>query len=334
MALPGEDDLDVEVIDGDDLPDVDDDISDDELEGDEDDLDIEIVDATPEADRGKPTRAEAGEPDIPTDDEVKKYGQRAQDRIKQLKYEYHTERRTREEAARRENEAINFAKAALVENQKLKAALQQGEVQLVTQSKAGAEAALREAEIAYTQAHEAGDTEKMLDAQKKIAQATVSLNAVATYRPQYQQPAQPTTQQQVQPQPPAQRQPAAPAQPQTSNKTADWLSRNRWYSKDPEMTRFAQGVDERLRFQDGVDPKVDEDRYWSEVDKAMRSKFPERFEGTGEKPPARRTKVAGGTRTPKGKTTKVTLTQDEAAVAKRMGVSLKEYARQKQLLEG
>ena len=307
------DELDIDVIDDDD---------EDGIE----EPDIEIVDDTPEADRGKRLRADGDKPDIPTDDDIARYGKRAGDRIKTLKYEYHTERRTREAQGRERDEAVNFAKRQMEENARLKAALQQGEVQLVSQSKTGAEASLRAAEGEYRRAYEEGDAEKMLDAQKKIAQATVSLNAVATYRPQYQRPAQ-NSQQPVQTAPQPQRSQEAPAQPRTSDKTSDWLRRNSWYGKDPEMTRYAQGVDERLRFQDGVDPSVDEDRYWKEVDTAVRKTFPERFPGS-EKPRGRSI-VAGASRTPSARSSKVTLTQSEVGLAKRMNLTTEQYARSK-----
>jgi len=311
------DELDIDVVE-----------DDSEIEGDIDEPEIEIVDDTPEADRGKKLRSDHDTPDIPNDDDISQYGKKAADRIKALRYEYHTERRTREAQARERDEAVNFARRQMEENARLKNALQHGEVQLVTQSKAGAEASLRAAETEYRSAFDEGDAEKMLDAQKKIAQATVSLNAVATYRPQYQTVAQPNASQQpVQAAPQQQRTQPQAAQPQTSTKTADWLSRNSWYGKDPEMTRYAQGVDERLRFQDGVDPRVDEDRYWKEVDQAVRKTFPERFTGTDK--PRGRSIVAGASRTPSSRSNKVTLTQSEVGLAKRMGLTTEQYARSK-----
>ena len=61
-----------------------------------DSFDIEVVDDTPEEDQGKPRRAEDAEPQIPSDDEVEKYSEGVQKRIKQLKFEFHEERRAKE----------------------------------------------------------------------------------------------------------------------------------------------------------------------------------------------------------------------------------------------
>ena len=63
-------------------------------------FELEIVDDTPEEDRNKPRRPEDAEPQIPEDDEIANYSENVQKRIKQLKFEYHEERRRKEEASR------------------------------------------------------------------------------------------------------------------------------------------------------------------------------------------------------------------------------------------
>ena len=73
-------------------------------------FDIEIVDDTPEEDR-VPKRKETSEADTDTDndDEIKNYSEGVQKRISKLKYEFHEERRAKEEAARLREEAVKFA---------------------------------------------------------------------------------------------------------------------------------------------------------------------------------------------------------------------------------
>ena len=83
-------------------------------------LEVDIVDDTPEADKGKPRRAEDAEPQIPEDDEIANYSENVQKRIKQLKYEFHEERRRKEEASRLQDEAVNYARKVYEENQKLR----------------------------------------------------------------------------------------------------------------------------------------------------------------------------------------------------------------------
>jgi hypothetical protein len=92
------------------------------------------------------------------------------------------------------------------------------------------------------------------------------------------------------------------------------------------MTSLAVGLHHKLLKQ-GVDPKSDE--YYEKIDSRMREVFPENFEGdetTVEKPKPRSNVVAPATRSTAPK--KVTLTQTQVALAKRLGVPLEEYAKQ------
>ena len=98
-------------------------------------LEVEVVDDTPEEDKNRPPRTEGTKPDIPEDDEIAKYKGDAQKRIKQLKYEYHEERRAKEAAEREKNEAVKHAERILQENNKLRKTIDDGEAVLVEQVK-------------------------------------------------------------------------------------------------------------------------------------------------------------------------------------------------------
>ena len=63
-------------------------------------LEIEVVDDTPEEDR-RPKKSKDADSKVDNDDvdqEISDYSQRAADRINQIKYEYHEERRAKETA--------------------------------------------------------------------------------------------------------------------------------------------------------------------------------------------------------------------------------------------
>ena len=135
-----------------------------EIDMSNEEVEIEIIDDTPEKDRNKPKRAENLDPQIPDDDEISKYSGDVQKRIKQLKYEYHEERRQKEEASRTREEAINAASKLMEENKNLRKTLDDGEGILVEQAKGRVEAQLSRAKQEYKEAYESGDPDKLIEA--------------------------------------------------------------------------------------------------------------------------------------------------------------------------
>ena len=97
-------------------------------------VEVEVVDDTPLEDRNRPKRTEGTQPDIPDDDEINSYKGDVQKRIKQLKFEYHEERRQKEEAKRTSDEAVAHAQRLVEENKKLRKTLDDGESVLVSSS--------------------------------------------------------------------------------------------------------------------------------------------------------------------------------------------------------
>ena len=85
-----------------------------------------------------------------------------QKRIKQLKFEYHEERRRKEEAARLQEEALRYAQQVKAENEKLRKTLEEGEGVLVNQAKGRVAAELDKAKAAYKAAYELGDSDALI----------------------------------------------------------------------------------------------------------------------------------------------------------------------------
>ena len=156
-----------------------------ETEQEEDDgFEIEVVDDTPEEDKGKPRRAEDAEPQVPSDDEVEKYSEGVQKRIKQLKFEFHEERRRKEEAARLQDEALRYAEQMQEENEQLRKTLEEGEGVLVNQAKGRVTAEIDKAKIAHKTAYESGDPDALIEAQAKLSELQVEKSKYDSYRPQ------------------------------------------------------------------------------------------------------------------------------------------------------
>lgn len=283
-----------------------------------DDFEIEVVDDTPEFDRGKPRRANDSEAQIPDDDEIQSYSEGVQKRIKQLKFEYHEERRRKEEAARLQEEALRYAQQVKAENENLRKTLAEGEGVLVNQAKGRVAAELDKAKAAYKAAYESGDSDALIDAQERLSALQAEKMRYDSYRPQQRQQQAPQPQY-AQPQ---------PRVPRPDDKALDWAKKNPWFEQDSEMTGYAYGLHEKL-VRSGVDPRSDE--YYNQIDRAVRRVFPDRFDG-GKIEEAAPHRQAGNVVAPaarSGKTPrKVQLTSTQVALAKRLGLSNEQYAAQ------
>lgn len=291
----------------------------------EDDLEIEVQDDTPEPDKGKPKAAEV-EPEPKAagadDDDLEGYSESVKKRINKLKFDYHAERRAKEEAARLREEAIAYAEKVRKENEELRKAYAEGESVLVNQTKARLESELASAKIAYKQAYESGDADAVLAAQEKLLKLQVEHDRVSNYKPRGAQDVATAPARQPAPQ-------AAPRVAKPDEKAMKWAEKNSWFMKDKAMTGFAMGLHEDLVAQ-GIDPTSD--LYYSRIDDAVRRTFPDRFEdgSTEEKAPRRQ---AGPVVAPAARSTKaprkIVLTSTEVALAKRLGVPLRAFAAQK-----
>jgi hypothetical protein len=272
---------------------------------------IEIVDDTPEEDRG---RAPAEPPEEVTEDELASYDEKVQKRIKKFTRGYHDERRAKEQAQREREAAETLARQVLDENRKLQEQLASGSKEYITQAQQMAEGELSAAKRAYREAYEEGDADKIVAAQEAIAKATLKIDKASAMKPLQ------VVEKDVQ----------LSQQPRVDARVAEWQSKNQWFGKNRAMTAFALGLHAELVEEKGVDPSSD--RYYQEIDRTMRAKFPESFgsieEPVEEEAPRRAkpaTVVAPAARsTPPNR---IRLTQSEVAIAKRLGVPLELYAK-------
>jgi hypothetical protein len=295
-------------------PDTQDVVSDDKFE-------IEIVDDTPEGDRGRPRKAEDAAPEIFNDDELDKYSEGVQKRFKKMTYEANEQRRNKEEAIRLREEALKYAESIKAENERLRKTLEHGEETLVTQAKGRVQAELDRAKVAYKEAIDAGDSDLILEANDKVTALRIEADKINSYRPQKR----PASQVQA-----PQYQQQAPARPQPDARAIEWAKQNTWFEnpETPEMTGYAYGVHQKL-VESGIDPNTDQ--YYTQIDKAMRQVFPDKFDdGQVEvQAPQRQggSVVAAPSRTTK-KSRTVRLTSTQASLAKRLGLSNEQYAAQ------
>jgi hypothetical protein len=298
-----------------------------------DKFEVEIEDDTPPEDRGRKPMKEPVED--PTDDELASYDEKVQARIKKFTRGYHDERRAKEEALREREAAEAYAKQVYEENKRLQQQLSHGSKVFIEQSQTTAEVELVNAKKAYKEAYEAGDVDALAEAQATIAKATLKMDKASGMKPievddrEFEAP----TKQQA---------------PRVTPRTQKWVDSNSdWWGKDEEMTMAAMGIDKRLQREYGAE-YVGTEEYFKTIDKTMRKRFPEHFESDqsyeeddsstrksepvdeDDETPRRATRitspVAPATRsTPPNR---IKLKASEAAIARRLGVPLEEYAKQ------
>ena len=294
----------------------------------EEEFELEIEDDTPELDRGrKPLPKEVRE-ELENDD-LEKYSEDAQAKLRALNKVWHDERREKEQALRERQAAEELAQRMYQENKQLKSKLSNGEQSYLNTYKSAAELELNAAKRAYKEAYDMGDADRLVEAQQQIADANYKLRRAEEYVPSRHE-----EETEVQSVPEAQ-------VPRPDQRTIAWQERNDWFGKDEEMTSLALGLHQKLVKQYGASyPSTDE--YWQKVDDTMRRRFPDYFEDDqqqeDEAPRTRpqrvervSTVVAPATRSSPSK--KVKLKQSEVNIAKRLGLTPEQYVREKLRME-
>jgi hypothetical protein len=288
-----------------------------EVQEQEKEFEFEIEDDTPPEDRGRQPMPKEIVEELEKD-ELEEYSDKVKTRLLQMKKVWHDERREKEAALREQQEAVALAQKFMQENQSLKSKLTEGEKSLVMTATSAAELEMNMAERAYKEAYEAGDSEKLMEAQKKLLTATNRLERLKGYTPPPQEAPQQVQSQPVQP-------------PPLEPRTAKWRQENTWFGTDPEMTALALGLHQKLESEKGVQ-FVGTDEYWSVVNNTMKRRFPEYFETQEEPKSSERTEikpatvVAPATRSTAPK--KVKLSQSQMSLIKKLGITPEQYAKE------
>ena len=251
-------------------------------------------------------------------DEVKEYSEGVQKRIAKLT-------RKMREAERQKEEAIAFADATHKQKNELEGRLSKLDKSYTSEFETRVKTNMSAARQALKTAIESQDVEGQIAAQEQIANLTMdgarlrAMKVAAESKPKEVN----VTPQQTR-------------SPQTDPMAEAWASDNPWFGNDSAMTYTAFDIHKALVEKEGYDPKSRE--YYQEVDKRIRVEFPHKFDkiegqSTERAKPAQN--VASAKRSSStGRRKTVRLTQSQVAIAKRLGVPLEEYAKQKQITEG
>ena len=295
-------------------------------------FEVEIENDTPRRDRGR--KPDETPPEDPTEDELSEYDERVQARIKKFTRGYHDERRAKEEALREREAAEKMTKQLWDQNRRLQEQVSLGSRAYIEQSKSSAEMEFENAKKKYKEAYESGDSDAVVDAQAEVSRATLNLDKVQNMRPLQAEENNVQIQQR------------STNQPAVSQRDESWMQKNTWFGTDPEMTASALGLHQKLAKEHGAN-FVGSDDYYKRVDATMRRRFPEYYDDSQsyeddapskkasepvyeDEPPRRATKPANVV-APASRSTppnRIRLKASEAAIARRLGVPLEEYAKQ------
>ena len=253
------------------------------------------------------------------DDELDQYSENVQKRIKKLTA---ARRKAEEEAAA----AVQYIQQVQSENENIKQRLKTIDKGYVSEYEGRITSQEAQAKRALAEAHEAGDYEKVADAQSAIAQIAIEKERLRLQKARSEQD-------QEQAEVPQQAQPQAQPQPQQERdpKLEAWLSKNTWFGKDSVMTGAARALHETLVAEEGFDPRTDE--YYAEIDKRMRRELPNKFQGD-KKNVQSVTPAGSGTRSLKsGRKKSVELNPGQVALAQKLNIPLEKYAAEVAKLE-
>ena len=244
-----------------------------------------------------------------------------QARIKKLRFEFHEERRAKEEAKREAEEAARFAKSRDEELARLRKMVKDGESVLYEQATGRIDAQINSAKREYREAYEAGDSEKLAEASAKIAGLEAEKQRVRSFGEEIKRrKPEESSREQI----PAPKREVRPEVPKPSARAMTWAEENSsWFQVDNAMTGYAFGLHENL-VKAGVQP--DSEEYYRQIDENMRKTFPNKF--SAEKETSRQkpgTVVAPAERSAKKPRT-VRLTQTQVRLAEKLGLTKQQYA--------
>ena len=274
-----------------------------------------VVEQEPKEDVSRETSEVKAEttPEEKKEEELDSYSKGVQQRIKKLTEKYRQEERDK-------GEALRVSQQLLEENKKLKARVQNLDTGYVAEYGNRITSQSEAAKRMYKEAYDAGDTDKMVQAQEMLSQIAVDKQRYNTAKARVEQQAKvPAQRPQQQPQ-------AQQPQAQPDPRAKEWASQNDWFGSDKIMTTAAFTLHNILTNEEGFDPKSEE--YYSEIDKRLRSEFPQKFQ-TKKSTGGTQVASAGNSASRNTKTGRrtVKLSPSQVAIAKKLGVPLEQYAK-------
>jgi len=279
---------------------------------------VETKDSSSQPQETGDEKQEASDEKDAKDLELENYSKDVQRRIAKLTGKWR-------EAQRQRDEAIEFARLQKKQREELSKKYSSVEQAGVKDREERIKSGLLAAQTKLATARANDDVAAEVEAQKEIARLGYEESRLAEAK----ELAESTKQTEVK----AEEMPAF-NQPQPQQQNVDpraeaWGAKNKWFGTDTAMTYTAFDIHNKLEAE-GYDANSDD--YYAEIDKRIRLEFPHKFATTTDTT-AQTTKpvqtVASATRSTKSGRKTISLTPSEVAIAKKLGVSLEDYAKQK-----
>ena len=236
------------------------------------------------------------------------------------------------EAERREEAATVYAKSVLAEKEQLNSRLTKLDTGFVSEKEGRIKSGMEAAVSKLAKAREDGDLKAEVAATAEISRLGYEEARLADLKSRQadqkaDQAVQMEKQQQYQPVEEPRR---------VDSRARDWAQKNAtWFNRDLIMTEGAKVIHRQLTEIEGYDPNTDADEYYAEVDRRIRVEFPHKFDIVSDSTNKPTQTVASATRSSKtsGRKT-VKLSPSQVAIARKLGVPLKDYAEQLKITEG
>jgi len=262
---------------------------------------------------------EKTEDDDSKDDGLDKYSKNVQRRIKKLLDRI-------EKTEQREQEAIRFAESAKKKYEDYENKIKSLDENYLTEYETRVQSQIEQAKKAYSDALYNNDVNAQVEAQRALTRLAIEEERAIASKSQREQLLKQQEGLMAEKQP----QQTAPKQPDP--RAEQWAENNKWFGTDEAMTFTALAHHKKL-LREGYDPKSDE--YYEEINSYMKEQFPNRFEQTSQKEEVKEEvkekapqTVAGTSRTSKSSgSKKVKLTPSQVAIAKKLGLTLEQYAK-------
>tara|TARA_R100000482_G_scaffold69231_1_gene26067 strand:- start:19 stop:945 length:927 start_codon:yes stop_codon:yes gene_type:complete len=262
----------------------------------------------------KSTEEDSG--DDSKDDGLDKYSKNVQRRIKKLLDRV-------EKTEKREQEALRFAESAKKKYEEYEKKIKSLDENYISEYETRVKSQIEQAKKAYQDALYNNDVNAQVEAQRSLTRLAIEEERAIASKQQREQLLK--QQEGLMAEKPKAEE---PVQRQPDPRAEEWAEKNSWFGKDEAMTFTALAHHKKL-LREGYDPKSDE--YYEEIDSYVKDQFPHKFKETEEVKEAKEKApqtVAGASRTSKTSgSKKVKLTPSQVAIAKKLGLTLEQYAK-------